>query len=80
MHDVLRQDLLAGDAVREPVRGRRVAPIEVVERPTVAREQPTVQLQVLLVPVPHGGDGSIARCWCGCIRDPDATCVTSLER
>ena len=37
--DVLRQDLLAGEAVGEPVGGRRVAAVELVERRPIARRR-----------------------------------------
>jgi hypothetical protein len=76
VHDVLRQDLLAGDANGETVRRARVAVIELVERGAISRGQAAVELEVLAVAVSHGPYPP-SRCGTSsCIRVPAVICAT----
>ncbi len=53
MDDILRQDLLSGQPVGEPVRGLRVASVELVERAGVAGRETAVEPQVLAILLAH---------------------------
>ena len=80
MDHVLRQDLLARDAVREPVRGPRVPVVELVEPSSISGGQATVELEILAVAVSHGPYPPSPCEASSCTRVAGVTSATRRER
>lgn len=53
VYRILCQQTLSREPIRDPVRGWRVSPVELVERPSVAGGKAPVKLQILPVAVSH---------------------------